>query len=135
MSLRPESRRRRAEVNIVPLVDVLITLIFFFLVTMQFRDIQTLNVTLPEIETAGKNTLDKYIDITITEDGTFFFNGQVLTRDELPAALNTVARINPDHKDIPVVIRADKATMLDNVTHVMDLCRKTGFEDFRLQAE
>ena len=133
MSLRPEPRRRRrSEVNIVPLVDVLTTLIFFFLVTMQFRDIQVLNVTLPDIETAGKNTLPRSIDITITEQGAYFYNGAPATGEELLSLLTEVAQLS---RDVPVVIRADRQTALQNVTFVMDACRKTGFDDFRLQSE
>ena len=54
MSVIPKRRRRKAEINIVPLVDVLVVLIFFFLVSMQFRNLTLLNLTLPKIETAGK---------------------------------------------------------------------------------
>ena len=39
----------------VPLIDVLVMLIFFAFVTMQFKSATTLNITLPKIETAGKN--------------------------------------------------------------------------------
>jgi len=43
MSVIPKRRRRKAEINIVPLVDVLVVLIFFFLVSMQFRNLNLLN--------------------------------------------------------------------------------------------
>jgi len=45
--------RRKPKIDIVPLVDVLMVLIIFFLVTMQFQDLRALNVKLPEIKTAG----------------------------------------------------------------------------------
>jgi len=131
MSLMPERRRRKAEVNIVPLVDVLTTLIFFFLVTMQFRQGQTLNITLPEINTAGKNTLAQSIDITITVDGQFFYNGSEVSAKELAGILATLGKA--ENKP-PLVIRADENTPLRNVTFLMDTCRATGFEDFRLQS-
>lgn len=132
MSLMPERRRRRkAEVNIVPLVDVLTTLIFFFLVTMQFRQGQTLNITLPEINTAGKNTLNESIDISITKEGKFYYNGHEVSENELSGILATLGKAADKP---PLVIRADEQTPLRNVTFLMDTCRKTGFEDFRLQS-
>ena len=131
MSLMPERRRRKAEVNIVPLVDVLTTLIFFFLVTMQFRQSQTLNITLPEINTAGKNTLPSVIDITVSKEGDFYYNAKLLSGDELKEILTTLGQAEDKP---PLVIRADENTPLKNVTFLMDTCRLTGFDDFRLQS-
>ena len=55
MSLLQHKRRKRPELNLVPLIDVLVMLIFFAFVTMQFKSASTLNITLPKVETAGKN--------------------------------------------------------------------------------
>ena len=57
MSLLANKRRKRPEMNLVPLIDVLVMLVFFAFVTMQFRvkPAPTLNVRLPKIETAGQN--------------------------------------------------------------------------------
>ena len=55
MSLRSSRRRARPEMNLVALIDVLVMLIFFAFVTMQFKSASTLNITLPKVETAGKN--------------------------------------------------------------------------------
>ncbi|MBN1404828.1 MAG: biopolymer transporter ExbD [Opitutales bacterium] len=131
MSLMPERRRRRAEVNIVPLVDVLTTLIFFFLVTMQFRQGKTLNITLPEIVTAGKNTLAQSIDISVTGEGDYYLNGTSVKPEELAGALAILGKAEDKP---PLVIRADENTPLRKVTFLMDTCRATGFEDFRLQS-
>ncbi|HAU59730.1 MAG TPA: biopolymer transporter ExbD, partial [Opitutae bacterium] len=46
-------RTRTPRIDVVPLVDVLMVLIIFFLVTMQFQDLRALNVKLPQIDTAG----------------------------------------------------------------------------------
>jgi biopolymer transport protein ExbD len=134
MSLRPERHRRHGEINIVPLVDVLTTLIFFFLVTMQFRNAETVNVVLPDIETAGKNTLPASIDITITKEGEYFYNESPVTREDIQSVLADLAKLARENRSIPVVIRADEKTALENVTFMMDACRKNGFDDFRLQS-
>ncbi|SRR5690606_6674028 len=131
MSVIPERRRRRrSEVNIVPLVDVLTVLLFFFLVSMQFKQDEMLNISLPDVETAGKNVFSEQLEVAISDEGQFYFNGQPINRQELPAALRIAADIN---KRVPVLVIADQATQLQNVTYVMDECRKIGLEDFRLQ--
>lgn len=50
MNILHRKRRRRAEINIVPLVDVLTSLIFFFLLTMQFKEIYAVDITPPSHE-------------------------------------------------------------------------------------
>ena len=131
MSLMPERRRYRAEINIIPLMDVLTTLIFFCLAMMQFRAGQALNISLPEITTAGKNTLDRFINISVTKEGTYYYNGKVVAQDELSEILATLGHASDKP---PVIIRADENVPLHNITFLMDTCRKTGFEDFRLQS-
>lgn len=127
--LRP--RRKRPELNLVPLIDVLVMIVFFAFVTMQFRTAATLNLTLPKVETAGKNEFTGNVTIGIDKAGALFFNGKAATEQELASLLQQVQRIN---KDIPVLIRADENTPLKTLAFVMDSCRKTGLNKFSLQS-
>ena len=93
MSFIIKKRRRRAEINIIPLVDVLIVLIFFFLVSMQFRNISILNIIPPKIETAGKNKQMERLEVGISPVGEFYYNGNLMNRNELTSAINIAADI------------------------------------------
>jgi len=131
MSLR-ERRRRNSAINIVPMLDVLTTILLYCLVMMQFKQPSAaLNIMLPEINTAGKNVLGESINVSVAQDGTFYFNGQKVTGEELESILGTLGKAA---EKPPLVIRADEQTPLKNVTFLMDACRKTGFADFRLQS-
>ena len=70
-----QRRHKRPEMNLLPLIDVLVMLIFFSFVTMQFRSAATLNITLPKVDTAGKNEFKGTVTIGIDKDGTISFNG------------------------------------------------------------
>ena len=131
MSYIPVLRRRKAEINIVPLVDVLIVLIFFFLVSMQFRNMATLNIVLPKIETAGKSRMLEQIEIGISPEGQFYYNGEPLTSLQIEAAIKLAANFN---KDTLVLILADEESYLKHITFVMDTCRKAGLDKIRLQS-
>ena len=131
MSVIPKRRRRKAEINIVPLVDVLVVLIFFFLVSMQFRNLTLLNLTLPKIETAGKEQPTDSLQIGVDVDGQYFLNGQPITDEDLIEQVQTVARISPG---TPVLIMADENSLLRKVTFLMDTCRKAGLDKVRLQS-
>lgn len=126
------ARRRKPQINIVPLVDVLIVLIFFFLVSMQFRDRNVLNITPPEVETAGTNQAVQQIEISIDDNGTFFFNGEEMTVEELEASLR-IAGATVD-REIQVLIVADEDSALKYWTRAYDLARKYGLENIRLQS-
>lgn len=132
MSLRGERRRRSSAINIVPMLDVLTTILLYCLVMMQFKQpTAALNIMLPEINTAGKNVLGSSINVSVSQDGTYFYNGQKVTGEELESILGTLGKAADKP---PLVIRADEQTPLKNVTFLMDTCRKTGFSDFRLQS-
>ena len=124
-------RRKRPELNLVPLIDVLVMLIFFAFVTMQFKSAATLNITLPKVETAGKNEFKGTVTIGIDKDGQVSFNGQTVTDNDLLQLLERVKNID---RDIPVLIKADETTQLKKLTFVMDACRKTGLNKFSLQS-
>ena len=73
-----QKRRKRPELNLVPLIDVLVMLIFFSFVTMQFRSASTLNITLPKVETAGKNEFRGSVTISIDKNGAMTYNGKAV---------------------------------------------------------
>ncbi|HSH09829.1 MAG TPA: biopolymer transporter ExbD [Oceanipulchritudo sp.] len=131
MSVIPKRRRRKAEINIVPLVDVLVVLIFFFLVSMQFRNLTLLNLTLPKIETAGKEQPTDSLQIGVDTEGQYFLNGLPVGDDELVEQIQTMAKLSPE---TAVLIMADENSLLRKVTFLMDTCRKAGLEKVRLQS-
>lgn len=131
MSGLQRPRRKKPEMNLLPLIDVLVMLIFFSFVTMQFRSAATLNITLPKVETAGKNEFKGTVSIGISKEGVLSFNGKVATETQLEELLRQVRNID---KNIPVLIKADETTPLKKLTFVMDTCRKTGLNKFSLQS-
>lgn len=124
-------RRRKPDINIVPLIDVLTVLIFFFLVSMQFREQLTLNLTLPKVETAGRNEFSSPIIIGIDRDGLVFFNGTPADDAQLTELVRV---ISGQTTDVTVLIKAHEETPLNKVTMVMDTCRRSGLNKIRLQS-
>ena len=123
--------RRKPKIDVVPLIDVLMVLIIFFLVTMQFQELRALNVKLPKIESAGSNLVRNELIISIKAKGETFVNGNPTDRDDLEKLLKTSASLK---KKPMVLVVADENVPLKFVTKVVDLCRLNQLEDFRLQA-
>ena len=124
-------KRRQPTINIVPLVDVLTVLLFFFLVTMQFKQVSVLNITAPKIDTAGKNEVKEQIIIAISPEGEFFYNNAPVTEDALIGAVKLAGQLTPD---LPVLLVADEEVPLRHVTKVMDICRNHQLNKIRLQS-
>ena len=123
--------RKRPELNLVPLIDVLVMLIFFAFVTMQFKQATTMNLTLPKVETAGKNEIKGSITISITKDGKVDVEGRATTMETLKSAIQENKGLS---SETIVVIRSDENVPLRLVTETMDTCRKLGLNKIRLQA-
>ena len=128
-----QPRRKRTELNLVPLIDVLVMLVFFAFVTMQFRvkPTPTLNISLPKIETAGQNALTGPVTVAIAKDGALSFNGKPATDEQVAALL---AQVRDVDRDIPVLIRADEDSPVKRLAFAMDACRKAGLNKFSLQS-
>ncbi|WP_269526149.1 ExbD/TolR family protein [Coraliomargarita parva] len=124
-------RRRPPAINIVPLVDVLTVLLFFFLVTMQFKQVSVLNITVPKIETAGKNEIKEQILIAVSAEGEFFYNDRPVDKEQLEGLVQLAGDTTPD---MPVLLIADEDAPLKHVTLVMDLCRSHRLNKLRLQS-
>ncbi|MGE9290370.1 MAG: ExbD/TolR family protein [Puniceicoccales bacterium] len=131
MTLRSRTRKRRAEVNIVPLVDVLMVLIFFFLMTMQFQEPKVMNIELPSIETAGTSDSRGDLRLIVDENGDLFLNEQPIDSQALQTALNLAGEANPDRK---VLLAVHEETPVKILTKVMDWSRKAGLSAIRIQS-
>jgi biopolymer transport protein ExbD len=123
--------RRRPELNLVPLIDVLTMLIFFTFVTMQFRSSQMLDITMPELKSAGKNEVKTGITITVERTGEIYFNDRLVSDDQLSSAL---IQVHNADADIPVVIKGDENSQFKRIAFVLDACRLAGLRDFQLQS-
>ena len=130
MTLR-RFRKKSPRVDVIPLIDVLMVLILFFLTSMQFQDLRALNVKLPKIDSAGSNKISNQLVVSISKEGEYFLNGN---EDEL-VEIGKVFRSSAQLPRKPaVLVVADEDVPLKHVTEVVDLCRESGLDDFRLQS-
>ena len=130
MSLR-SPRRRSPRVDVIPLIDVLMVLILFFLTSMQFQEVRALNVKLPKIDTAGSNKFTNQLIVSVSKEGEYYLNGNKDDLEGIGKVMKTVSEL-PQKPSVLVV--ADEDVPLKHVTEVVDLCRNSGLDDFRLQS-
>jgi biopolymer transport protein ExbD len=125
-----QKQRKRPELNLVPLIDVLVMLIFFAFVTMQFKSVTTLNITVPKVQTSGKNQFTGKVEIGIDNEGGISLNGQMVVLSKMEELLREVKAVNPD---TPILVKADETSHFGVVTQVWDICRRLGLNKVVMQ--
>ncbi|MEM7280974.1 MAG: biopolymer transporter ExbD [Pseudomonadota bacterium] len=119
--------RQEPEVNLTSLIDVVLLLLIFFMVSTSFVKESEIKIQLPQATENAPATEDQPVEITITADGRFLVNGQALLssqRDGLQRALEKVAG---DNRSQGLTIRADANTPHQNVVTAMDVVGSMGF--------
>ncbi len=124
-----KARRVDPRMDITPLIDVVLLLVIFFMLTTTFIGAPAIKVKLPTSSAKEISKERKEVNVTITKDGKLYIDQSVGgTRDpislkELEKLLNKVAREN---RETMVIIRADEDTTHGNVVAVMDVAKKSG---------
>jgi biopolymer transport protein ExbD len=119
-----------AEINIVPLVDVVLVILIIFLVTATLIAQGAIPIDLPNAKTAVVKQEIKDIPLTIRSDGTMFINENKTDPKLITETLRTIKSDNPN---IIIKIRADKNTQFDFVVRAIDACRAAGIERYNIE--
>ncbi|MGF1451678.1 MAG: ExbD/TolR family protein [Opitutales bacterium] len=115
-------RRRSAQINIVPLIDVLVVLLFFILMTMQFRVQRLLEIEVPEVESAGQQERAQPLVIEVDAEGQVAVAGALVAADQLRERLRELAATEPSS----ILIHADKRASVESLAGVVDAIRLAG---------
>ena len=128
MTLSDRSRGAMAEINVTPLVDVMLVLLVIFMVTapllQQGIDV---NVTLPKAQASdGQSPGRKLLVITLTKDHLVYVEKELVTLQELRSTLASA------RGETPVMIRADRYAYVEKLIELWDLCRQAGLREVRI---
>jgi biopolymer transport protein ExbD len=126
-------RTEEPELNMTSLIDVVLLLLIFFMMSTRFVDESRLSIKLPEagIEPEGTALRDA-VEIEVTAEGGFRVNGRALINnspDTLSVALSRAAEGN---RAVPVTIRADARAMHQTVVTAMDVAGRLGYRQINI---
>jgi biopolymer transport protein ExbD len=120
-----------ADINVTPLVDVVLVLLVIFMVTATYIVRASIEVDLPRAAHAGE-AIGTVLSVVLTKDGQVFLDGVRRTEDELVA--RTKEAVSRD-ADTRVVIAADRGALHGAVVRVIDLVRGAGATRFAIHVE
>ena len=118
-------RRAKPEVfgfQIAPMVDILLVLLVFFIVTWNFSLSENeLDVKIPSASKAKEpKAYVGQVVVNVKVDGGIVMNRKPFTPEDLRAKLKDLSTIYPDQA---VILRGDKDTKYDKIVGVLDICR------------
>jgi len=112
----------KAEINVVPLVDVMLVLLVIFIITAPLLT-HSVKVDLPKASSNPNITKPDHVELGVKTDGSLFWNGELVTKETLAQRFAIEAKKEPQPE---VHIKADKSTQYENVAIVMSEAAKTG---------
>jgi biopolymer transport protein ExbD len=119
------------DINVTPLVDIMLVLLIIFMVTATFIVQPGLPVQLPKAAT-GEETGTSTLEIQVAKDGALSMNGARVSEEDLRQSLVAAAAQKPD---LQAIIAADREVAHGDVVHLMDLMRQSGVHKFALSVE
>lgn len=125
LSLRP---RLQPEVNLTSLIDVVLLLLIFFMVSTSFVKQSQIAISLPQADSAAiVEEIPEQIEIMITETGTFLVNGRELINSRVETIRNALQKVSGGNNSLPLTISADANARHQDVVTAMDVAGRLGF--------
>ena len=125
LSLRP---RTQPEVNLTSLIDVVLLLLIFFMVSTSFVKQSQITISLPEADSAAiVDEVPEQIDIMIMETGTYLVNGRELINSRPETIRNAIQKVSGGNNSLPLTISADANARHQHVVTAMDVAGRLGF--------
>jgi len=115
------------EINVIPLIDVLLTLLMFFVLTTTFVQHSRLQVTLPQASAEDRDMQAPAITVMVDRDGHFYVGSDEVMGTGVDPLKQAIARVAGDDRTQQVTIRADAMTAHQNVVTAMDALGQLGF--------
>jgi biopolymer transport protein ExbD len=127
MNLQNRSKEE-PEVNLTSLIDVVLLLLVFFMVSTSFVRETEISLRLPQAEAQSAPVEQaESLEIMITQTGNYLVNGRALVNNARATLRTAIEQTVGDSRDLPVFVRADAQATHQAVVTAMDVAGQLGF--------
>jgi biopolymer transport protein ExbD len=126
MNLRTRPRED-PEINLTSLIDVVLLLLVFFMVSTSFLKATEIRLQLPQAEAVPRVEPNIEIEIMISAAGDYFVDGKELVNRRAETLQRALEQVAGDRRELPVTIRADGRASHQSVVTAMDIVGRLGF--------
>ncbi|RZA35207.1 MAG: biopolymer transporter ExbD [Lysobacteraceae bacterium] len=127
MRIRDDRAHDEPEINLVPLIDVILVLIIFFVITTTFDARSTLKLQLPNAKGEPVAEQTQSLSVLINAEGRYFVGDQEVLRTDVDALKQALAAASGQDRARPVLLRADARTPHQSVVTALDALGQLGF--------
>ena len=127
MNLRGTRPRDDPEINFIPLIDVLLVILIFLMVTTTYQRVAELQITLPEADAEQPKDRPREVNVGVDAQGRYVINKTVFTYTTTAALADALRTAAGDAKEPVVIISADATATHQSVVHVLEAARTAGF--------
>ena len=120
-----------SEINVTPLVDVMLVLVVIFIITAPLLA-SSIRLDLPRTDAATPNEAPAFVTVVLDQSGALFLDDRPLAPGDLAEQLAQAARRNPETE---VQLRADRSIPYGRVVEVMGAAQKAGLNRIGFVAE
>jgi biopolymer transport protein ExbD len=127
MRIGNDRRQDDFEINVISLIDVLLTLLMFFVLTTTFVQHTRMQVTLPKASADERDMQAPALTVVVDRDGHYFVGTDEVLGQGIEPLKQAIANVAGDDRERQVTIRADAMTPHQNVVTAMDALGQLGF--------
>lgn len=133
MNLSKGVERDEPDINLTSLIDVVLLLLVFFMITTSFVQESQIGIRLPEASSSGPaQVLDKRMSISVTAQGTYMVNGQPLIDNRAATLEAAITKLAEDYSPTAINVSADANATHQNVVTAMDIAGKLGYREISI---
>ncbi|WP_129135529.1 biopolymer transporter ExbD [Luteimonas sp. YGD11-2] len=132
MRIRDRRARDEPELNLVPLIDVILVLIIFFVITTTFDARSVMKLELPRANAEDTQAQTQSLSVLVNADGRYFVDDREALRTDVESLKRTIAEVAGDDRQRPVLLRADARTPHQAVVTAMDALGQLGFRQISI---
>jgi biopolymer transport protein ExbD len=128
MRLQSQKGKEDPEINLIPLIDISLLLVIFFMLTSHFLQEGRLKIELPQATLAptGNQKTDPLV-VSVTQTGTYRVNERELINNSPETLRAAIQEVTGADRSKPVTVRADGRATHQSVVTAMDVLGKLGF--------
>lgn len=137
MNFQRGRAKEEPEINLIPMIDVLLVILIFLMVTTTFSQIAELQINLPSADAEKQSQKPNEITVAVDAAGRYIVNRAQLAHPDVEALSTALRRAAGDQPDPVVVINADAQASHQSVINVMEASRLAGYSriSFATQAK
>ena len=127
MNFQRRRSRDEPEINLIPMIDVLLVILIFLMVTTSYSKYSELQINLPQASGETNAAQEKTINVAVDASEHYAINNHAITYTGIESLVSSLENAASDQADPTIIINADAKAPHQSVINVMEAARRAGY--------